>query len=119
MKDPLQVILQQTGITNSYFSVTSRYFGLEVKIWESDDGPNKAYVKRRFIAQPENFKVLHQHSVNQNERLDNIAHHYLGDPELFWRICDANAAMHPNELTDEIGKKINITMPGEIPNTDQ
>ena len=26
---------------------------------------------------------------------------YLGDPEQFWRICDANGAMRPEELTEE------------------
>ena len=28
----------------------------------------------------------------QGERLDNVAAQYLGDPTLFWRLCDANNA---------------------------
>ena len=114
MTDPLELILQQTGVKNSYFSPTSRYFGLEVKILESRDGEKKAYIKRRFIAQPELFQLLQEHSVNQGERLDNIAHEYLGDAEQFWRICDANTVMHPNELINKMGNKIKITMPAGI-----
>ena len=84
MTSPLERILQQTGVRNSYFSPTSRYFGLEVKILETKEHKTKVFVKRRFIAQPEQFYVLQEHSVNQGERLDNIAHEYLGDPEQFW-----------------------------------
>jgi gamma-glutamyltranspeptidase/glutathione hydrolase len=40
---------------------------------------------------------------------------YLGDPEQFWRLCDANAAMHPEELTDAIGRTLRITLPEGIP----
>ena len=40
-------------------------------------------------------------SSPQGDRLDNIAARYLGDPEQFWRICDANGAMRPDELTDD------------------
>ena len=39
----------------------------------------------------------------QGDRLDNITAKYLGDPEQFWRMCDANGAMRPEELTETIG----------------
>jgi hypothetical protein len=55
--------------------------------------------------------------VFQGDRLDNIAALYLGDPEQFWRICDANAAMRPNELTETIGRRLRITLPEGIPGT--
>ncbi|HSI69370.1 MAG TPA: hypothetical protein VK941_03995 [Gillisia sp.] len=71
-------------------------------------------MKRRFIAQPENFELLQEHRVIQNDRMDNIAHRYYGDAEQFWRICDANAAMHPNELTAQIGTYIKISLPEGI-----
>lgn len=114
MNDPLQLLLQQTGIHSSHFSPTSRYFGLEVKVMDTEQG-KVAYVTRRFIAPPENFELLQEHTVTEGERLDNIAHRYLGDPEQFWRICDANAVLHPNELTDTIGEKIRITLPEGVP----
>ncbi len=42
------------------------------------------------------------------DRLDLIAHRYLGDPELYWRICDANRALRPEELTAEPGRRLVI-----------
>ena len=35
----------------------------------------------------------------------------IGDPELFWRICDANRAMRPEDLTDVPGRRLVITLP--------
>jgi len=58
---------------------------------------------------------LQEHVVKQNERLDNITARYMGDPEQFWRICDANAAMRPDELTKTIGRRLRITLPEGIP----
>ena len=51
----------------------------------------------------------------EGDRLDNLAATYLGDPELFWRIADANNAMRAAELTDEIGRALRITLPEGIP----
>jgi hypothetical protein len=48
--------------------------------------------------------------VSQAERLDNITARHLGDPEQFWRLCDANNAMHPDELIAEIGRRLRIPM---------
>ena len=118
MTDPLQLILQQTGNATSHFSPTSRYYGIAVKVIETENQGKVAYVRRRFISPPENFQLLQEHTVKQGERLDNITHQYLGDPEQFWRICDANAAMHPNELTDTLGEKIRITLPEGIPSNE-
>jgi hypothetical protein len=32
------------------------------------------------------------------ERLDLVANRFYGDPEQFWRICDANRALRPDDL---------------------
>jgi hypothetical protein len=50
----------------------------------------------------------------QGDRLDNLAARYLGDPEQFWRLCDANGAMRPDELVEVIGAVIKITLPQGI-----
>ena len=75
------------------------------------------YLRRRFVPPPERFALLQEHVVTQGDRLDNIAAHYLGDPEQFWRICDANRAMRPDELTETIGRRLRITLPEGIPGT--
>lgn len=48
------------------------------------------------------------HTVSQGERLDHISHHYYRNPERFWRICDANDVMKPDDLLKEPGRTILI-----------
>ena len=43
--------------------------------------------------------------------MDQITAKYLGDPTQFWRLADANVAMRPEELTDEIGRRIAVALP--------
>ena len=59
--------------------------------------------------------LLHEHIVGDGERPDTLADRYLNDPEQFWRICDANAVMAPNELTQTVGRVVRITLPPGIP----
>jgi nucleoid-associated protein YgaU len=47
--------------------------------------------------------------VSAGDRLDMIAAKIGGDPEQYWRICDANNVMHPLELTNEPGTTIKIS----------
>jgi hypothetical protein len=108
MSDPLQSILQSLPL--SVFSPNSRYYGLETATLETADGETVIYLRRRFVPQPERFSLLREHVVTQGERLDNVAAQYLGDPELFWRLCDANRALRPEEL-EEIGRRLRITLP--------
>lgn len=97
------------------FPPTSRYHGIETATLETSDGRTVIYLKRRFVPPPDRFALLQEHVVVQGDRLDNITARYLGDPEQFWRICDANGAMRPDELTDEIGRRLRITLPEGIP----
>jgi hypothetical protein len=96
------------------FAPTSRYFGLPTATLQGNDGRTILYLTRRLLLQPDQFVVLQLHLVVQGERLDNIAARYLGDAEAFWRLCDANNAMRPNELTETIGRQIKITLPQGI-----
>jgi hypothetical protein len=101
----------------NHFSFTSRYYTIETAKLERADGKTIVYIRRRFVPQPERFTLLHEHTVTQGERLDNITANYLGDPEQFWRVCDANRTMRPDELTesDRIGRRLRITLPEGIP----
>lgn len=102
-------------MSNNNFPPTSRYYALATVQLTTADGHTLVYLERRFLPAPENFALLQEHAVAQGERLDNITAHYLGDPEQFWRICDANAAMRPEELTETIGRRLRITLPQGIP----
>jgi hypothetical protein len=100
---------------NLNFPPTSRYALTPTASFMRADGTAVTYLKRRFVPPPENLALLQWHRVVQNERLDNIAARYLGDPEQFWRLCDANRALRPQELTETIGKPLRITLPEGIP----
>lgn len=100
---------------NFQFPPTSRYAGTEIATLEQTDGTAIAYLRRRFLPQPERFALLQLHTVRQGERLDNLTARYLDDPEQFWRLCDANRAMRPDELTGQPGRQLRITLPEGIP----
>lgn len=102
-------------MTANNFPINSRYYGIETsKLWRPD-GNTIIYLRRRFVPAPERFALLQEHVVTQGERLDNITAHYVGDPEQFWRVCDANGAMRPDELTETIGRRLRVTLPEGIP----
>jgi len=97
------------------FDSTSRYARAETRKMTvvGPDGQAREirYIERRFIPSCEDVPVLAEHTVSQGDRLDNVTALYLGDPTQFWRICDANNVLSPDELTDEIGTRIKITLP--------
>lgn len=96
------------------FDPTSRYFNLETKtinVPDSEDGTREIrYVRRRTIPSAESLTTLVEHTVAQGERLDQTTARYLGDPTQFWRVCDANNVLQPEEL-EETGRVIKIAMP--------
>jgi hypothetical protein len=115
MSDPIQALLQAGALKSSLFPTTSRHSGIGATTLETADGKAIAYLRRRFAPQPERLALLREHIVTEGERLDHLAAQYLGDPEQFWRICDANGAMRPDELTEAAGRTLRITLPEGIP----
>lgn len=97
------------------FDPTSRYYNIATaQLTVTDrDGQSRviAYKRRRFIPALDGTVTIVEHLVTQGERLDNITTRYLGDPTQFWRVCDANLALNPDELTDEPGEAIRIALP--------
>lgn len=119
MNDPLKNLLQQSSLHWSvkpeHFPPTSRYHAIETATMETAGGKKIVYLRRRFIPQPERFALLQEHTITQGDRVDNLAAQYLGDPEQFWRICDANNVTQPDELTEMPGRRVRITLPEGIP----
>lgn len=97
------------------FEPGSRYENIETTtlvILDAEGRPHMIrYKRRRFIPSPEGSTTLLEHSVVQGDRLDNLTALYLGDPQQFWRVCDANIALHPEDLTREVGQTIRIALP--------
>ena len=112
----LQALLQSAGLGQDAFPASSRYHGIELAALERTDGTIVAYVRRRFVPPPERYALLQEHRVAEGERIDIVAAHFIGDPEQFWRICDANAVLDPSQL-EQSGVVVRITLPEGIPGT--
>jgi hypothetical protein len=114
MTGPLETLLQ-VGRKYSQVPPNSRYYGLDPLVLEQPDGRKVGYFPRRFIPAPGQLALQTTHRVTEGDRPDTVAARYLGDPELFWRVCDANGAMEPGELTQTAGKTLRITLPEGFP----
>jgi len=109
-----QAIFQFMGLKASLFPPNSRYQGIGTGSLTTPEGQVIVYLRRRFVPPASAFVTIQQHTVAQGERLDNLASQFLGDPELFWRLCDANGAMRPEEM-EALGVILSITLPQGIP----
>lgn len=117
MISPLQKLVQMGVVPAVTFPTDSRYYGSSTLTYVTPAGETIAYLARRIVPQPgtPNFSTVAQHTVCQGDRLDLIAAKYLGDPLIFWLICDANGAIDPHDLVATPGKILNITTPQGVP----
>lgn len=115
MIDALQRMLAAPGLRATAFPPTSRYHGIDTLSLPGPDGTLVVYLRRRFVPPPERFALQQLHSVMAGDRLDKLAARYLGDPEQFWQVCDANDAVRPDELIETVGRRLRITLPEGIP----
>lgn len=99
-------------MSTNRFPPASRYFGIEVAERVNENGDRIPYLRRRIVPPSHHFELIEEHRVKQGERLDLIAAQRIGDPEMYWLICDANDAIRPEELIETVGRTLRITMPG-------
>ena len=106
-----------TPLMDLAFPPTSRYHGIGRKTRTDANGCEVSYLARRFLPDPSGFALLAEHRIAQEDRLDVLAARYLGDALQSWRICDANATMHPEDLLapNRIGERLRITLPEGVP----
>ena len=95
------------------FEPGSRYadVGTATRIVTDPDGTERElrHALRRIIPPQDDLPTLAEHRVSEGERLDGITARYAGDPTLFWRVCDANTVLRPEEL-EETGRVLRIAM---------
>jgi hypothetical protein len=117
MNYPLQTLIQMGVVPSVNFPTDSRYYGSRTLSYTSPTGQNFTYLARRIVPQSgaPNYATVAQHTVRQGDRLDLLTAKYLGDPLIFWLLCDANGAIRPNSLVETPGTTLNITMPQGIP----
>jgi nucleoid-associated protein YgaU len=94
------------------FDSNSRYAQIEDEKLTTDSGQVIRYKKRRFLPEGDKMALLQEVTVMAGDRLDLIASKILGDPEQFWRICDANNAMYPFDLISKTNKVLRIAATG-------
>jgi nucleoid-associated protein YgaU len=117
MNYPLKTLIQMGLVPSVIFPADSRYYRSATLQYTGADGGTVTYLARRFVPQPgaPNFATVAQHTVKRDDRLDLLAAKYLGDPLIFWLICDANGAIRPNDLLRNPGRVLNITTPQGVP----
>ena len=79
------------------FAPSSRYAELPTAERELADGRTFRFTRRRLLPQTRTLPVVAELTPTDADRLDLIAARTLADPELYWRICDANDVMNPAE----------------------
>ena len=115
MIDPFSMIPAAQAAPLDVFPEGSRYRGLPLLTHHAANGGEIVYVGRRWVPPPDAFADVGRYQVRDGDRLDIVAADLIGDPGLYWRIADANAALAPSELTERPGRWLRITMPAGIP----
>lgn len=93
------------------FAPTSRYDSLKTATYKAADGREVTYVRRRFLPSGDDLPLLVEVTLTEGDRLDLIAARTIGDAEQFWRVCDANDALNPADLTTEPGRILRVPVP--------
>ncbi|HTW25842.1 MAG TPA: hypothetical protein VME92_01840 [Acetobacteraceae bacterium] len=114
MSSPIDSFVATGGTSGATAAANSRYAGIGTATLTLPDGTVVRYLQRRFIPGPEQYATLRQYVTVQGDRIDNLAASQLGDPLLYWILCDANTAMDPDALTDTPGTVLRITLPAGI-----
>lgn len=111
----LESLLQNASAGSQPFPPNSRYNGQPVLTHVDASGREIAYLARRVVPAPDRFATVQTHTVQQQDRLDNLSAQHHGDPEQWWRLADANGAVRPNELVETPGRKLRVTLGEGIP----
>lgn len=115
MASALASIITSAAGTGAPTNPNSRYYGAQTEEYIRPDGTAVMYLARRIIPQPDIYTSVQQYVVVDGDRLDNLAAKFLGDPELYWMICDANGTVDPEDLTAEPGTTILIPLAAGVP----
>ena len=95
------------------FETTSRYASVDdasIDVAEQDGTVRTIrFKRRRFLPRSESMTVVAQHVMTDADRLDLLAARFAGDPTAFWRLCDGNDVLRPEEL-ERNGRVIDVVM---------
>ena len=115
MDSALGSLIQSAAGNGATTNANSRYYGTATETFTLANGTPVMYLARRIIPQPDIYTSLRNYIVVDGDRLDNLAAKFLGDPTLYWMICDANGTTNPDELTSQPGSTILIPVASGVP----
>jgi hypothetical protein len=101
-------------MSRTRFSSNSRYFDVETTTTVAADGRDIVHLRRRFAPQPDALSTIGRHVVAEGERIDNVAAAEVGDATAWWQLADANGANDPEELVEQPGTVLRVTLPAEF-----
>ena len=99
MDSALAALITSAAGTGAPTLPSSRYYGAQTQQFTLPDGTPVMYLARRIVPQPTTYTSTQTYVIVDGDRLDNLAARFLGDPLLYWMICDANGATDPDALT--------------------
>jgi hypothetical protein len=111
----LASLITSAAGTGAPTNPSSRYSGARVLQYLPPGGAPVMYLARRIIPQAAAYTSLRSYAIVDGDRLDNLAAKFLGNPLLYWMICDANGATDPEELTAQPSHTILIPLAAGIP----
>ena len=86
----------------------SRYETVETATLERQGGGEIRYKRLRFVVtEPAQMAYV----VQDGDRVDTVAWNVFRDPEMWWRIADANAGLVADGLTDTPGRVLAVALP--------
>jgi len=88
------------------FTATSRYANIADATYQDASGRQFSY---KILRLTPSAPTLLLHTVVQQDRLDLLANTYYTDSQQFWRLCDGNLAMRPDDLL-VVGTRLQIPL---------
>ncbi len=93
------------------FSPDSRYVNFAQRSRLSADGEEQFFLARRIIPQADSYAFAQTVRADKDSRIDWLAAQAIGNPLLYWQICDANGVTEPAAALEPDGKTIGIPIP--------
>lgn len=115
MNQMLTALIASAAGTGGPANPNSRYYGAAIEELTLASGTAVRYLARRILPRPSIYAATTTYVITDGDRLDNLAQKFLGDPALYWVICDANGATDPDELTAQAGQTILIPVAASVP----
>lgn len=76
-------------------SNSSRYASCTPLTFTRSDGSRVGYLEPRICPRVADVPIRGYADRLASDRIDRLANRALGDPLLFWRLCDANGVVDP------------------------